>query len=42
MVSYIWQWKIIQELGLAGEEKQKGKGGSMLRVLIQTPPALSS
>jgi hypothetical protein len=38
MVSYIWQWKIIQD----GEEKQKGKGGSVLQVLIQPSPALSS
>jgi hypothetical protein len=34
MVSYIWQWKIIQELGPAAEEKQKGKGGSVLQVFI--------
>jgi hypothetical protein len=39
---YIWQWKVIEDLGPAGEEKQKVKGGSVLRVPIQTSPALSS
>jgi hypothetical protein len=32
MVSYIWQWKIIHELGPAAEEKQKG--GSVFQVFI--------
>jgi hypothetical protein len=39
MVSYIRQWKIIQELGPAAEEKQKAKGennqSSVLQVLQQ-------
>jgi hypothetical protein len=33
MVSYIRQWKIIQELGPAAEESQKAKGENNQPVL---------